>query len=175
MTGRDAEKLAALWTKAQPTVAGFIRAMIQDEDQAAEVLQETAVVCVRKFDSYDAARPFDAWAVGIARLQVFAWRRAATKQQHVLDDDLVARIADSYERMAERAEGRREALRACLENTRGRGRLALRLQYGQGMKTDEIGAEMDMTGGAARTLLSRTRVSLRKCIERRLARQESAT
>ena len=174
MNSRDAEKLAALWTKAQPTVAGFIRAMIPDAEQAEEVLQETAMVCVRKFDTYDPSRPFDAWAVGIARFEVFAWRRACATQQQTLDDEIVARVADSYEQMSAHADGIREALRACLEETRGRGRQALELYYGQDMTTDQVAAEMKMTGGAARTLLSRVRAALRKCIERRRAGQEGA-
>ena len=174
MNTTDAEKLAALWTKAQSTVAGFIFAMIPDSQAADDVLQETAMVCVRKFHTYDPSRSFDAWAVGIARYEVFAWRRNHANRPHLLDDATVERIADSYERLSERADAIRYALYACLEEASGRGRRALELHYGHGMKTEEVAAELKTTGGAARTLLSRTRSALRKCIERRLAVQGGA-
>jgi len=175
MDTADAEKLAAMWTKAQSTVAGFIRALIPEAEAAGDVLQETAMVCVRKFDTYDPSRPFDAWAVGIARFQVFAWRRQHAQQAGLVDDETVERIADRYEQLSERADAIRAALQACLGEMSGRGRRALELQYGHQMKTEGIAAQMEMTAGAIRTLLSRTRSALRKCIERRLAAGEGAS
>ena len=42
-----------LWTAAQPTVSGYVRALVRDRAVADEVLQETSLVLFRRFDEYD--------------------------------------------------------------------------------------------------------------------------
>lgn len=54
----DSERLAALWTQAQPVVGAYIASMVPDYHVRQEVLQNTAVVLVRKFAEYDEDRPF---------------------------------------------------------------------------------------------------------------------
>lgn len=57
-TQEQSEQLAARWTQAQPVVAAYIRTLLPDFHQAEEVLQRVAVVLVRKFEAYDASKPF---------------------------------------------------------------------------------------------------------------------
>jgi RNA polymerase sigma-70 factor (ECF subfamily) len=169
MNSAEAKTLAALWVKAQPTIASFIRVMVPDPQQAEDVLQETAVDCVGKFHTYDRSRPFEAWAVGVARYQVLEWRRKFARQRHIFDDELVKRIAAGYQRQSSRAESMRIALQECVGETSERRRKILELFYGREKKTDVIGDELHMTGMAVRQLLSRTRSALRRCIELRMA------
>jgi hypothetical protein len=42
-----------LWTKAQPFVAAHIGFLVPDFHRAEDVLQQVAVILVRKFDQYD--------------------------------------------------------------------------------------------------------------------------
>lgn len=169
MDSVDAKALAALWVKAQPVVASFIQVMIPDPQQAEDVLQETAVDCVGKFHTFDRSRPFDAWAVGVARNRVLQWRRKFAREKHVFDDELVSRIATGYQRQSSRATAMRIALQHCVRKTTSRSRQVLEMFYGRGKKTDGIAAELQMTGAAVRQLLARTRSFLRQCIERRIA------
>ena len=169
MNPTDAERLAGLWTKAQPTVLSFIHTLVADRNHADDLLQRTAMACVRKFDTYDPSRSFNAWAIGIARYEVLAWRRSQAKDALVFDDELVERITESYERLSDRGGTIRDALAACLEETTGRGREAIDLFYGQGIKVDVVAARMNSSEGSIRTLLYRTRNALRDCIQRRLA------
>ena len=169
MKPSDAEQLAALWTAAQSTVMGFIRTVVTNRTEADDLLQKTAMACVRKFADYDPQRPFPAWAVGIARFEVLAWRRAQATERHVFDDSLVERITESYERLAPRTGPIHDALAACLEEADGRGREAIDLFYGQEMQTQQVAESLDLSPGAVRTLIYRMRGALKKCIERRLA------
>ena len=169
MKPSDAEQLAALWTKAQPLVYSFVRTLVVDRTHVDDLVQRTAVACVRKFSSYQPDRSFNSWAIGIARYEVLAWRRSQAKDVLQFDDDLVARISAGYERVSDQADSLRDALAACLEEQDGPGREAIRLFYGQDLKADKVAAQMDLTPGAVRTLLYRTRNALRKCILKRLA------
>ena len=168
MNSTDAEKLAGLWAKAQPSVTGLIRALVADREQTEELVQRTAVKCVEKFGVFDPSLSFTPWAIGIARLEVFAWRRSRAKQPQLLDDALLEQLAISYERILEREGPLQEALEQCLGAADARDRQALDLYYGHSMNTTEVGQQMELSGVAVRVLLHRARASLRECIERRL-------
>jgi RNA polymerase sigma-70 factor (ECF subfamily) len=169
MQSHQAEQFAALWTAAQPTIAGFVRMLIQDYQQADEVLQRVAVTLVRKFDQYDQSRSFTAWAIGVAKFEVLYFRRERATDRHLFGDEIVDQIASRYEVVAEESDTIRDALRYCLEQLKGRSQDVIDLRYRRGMKSDAIAEEMSLSSGAVRMLLCRVRETLRSCIERRVA------
>jgi RNA polymerase sigma-70 factor (ECF subfamily) len=168
----QAEQFAALWTAAQPTIAGFIRTLVPDYLQADEVLQRVAVTLVRKFDQYDQARPFAAWAVGVAKFEVLYYRRERATDKHLFGDDIVEQIASRYELLAEDVDPVREALRHCLEQLKGRSKRVIDLRYRRGLKSQAIAEEMTLSSGAVRMILCRVRETLRHCIESYIARED---
>ena len=168
MNQPTSERLAVVWTKAQPTVAAYISSVIPDFHQAEDVLHKVAVVLVRKFEQYDPQRPFVGWALGIARLEVLKHRRQHATDRHVFAEDLVARIEAAYGQVSDHLEDRRRALRDCLAEVEGRSREALRLRYVDQLRPAAVATRMDLQPGAVRTLLSRVRTALRACIERRM-------
>lgn len=172
MQPHQAEQFAAVWTAAQPTIAAFIRTLIQDYQQADEVLQRVAVTLVRKFDQYDTSRPFAAWAIGFAKYEVLYFRRERATDKHLFGDQIVEHIASRYELLAEEVDPVREALRHCLEQLKGRSKRVIELRYRRGMKSYAIAEEMALSAGAVRMLLCRVRETLRRCIERDVSRQE---
>ncbi len=172
MQPHQAEQFAALWTAAQPTIAGFIRMLIPDYQQADEVLQRVAVTLVRKFDQYDQLRPFAAWAVGVAKYEVLYYRRERATDRHLFGDEVVDQIASRYELVVEEIDPIREALRYCLGQLKGRSKEVIELRYRRGMKSNAIADEMTLSAGAVRMLLCRVRETLRRCIERRVAAQD---
>jgi RNA polymerase sigma-70 factor (ECF subfamily) len=172
MEPHQAERFAALWTAAQSTIASFIRTLIPDYQQADEVLQRVAVTLVRKFDQYDETRSFAAWAVGVAKFEVLYYRRERATDKHLFSDDIVEQIASRYELLAEDADPVREALRQCVDELKGRSKKVIDLRYRRGMKSMAIADEMMLSAGAVRMLLCRVREALRRCIERRVSRQD---
>lgn len=168
MTSRDTEEFAALWAKSHSTIAAFVRSLTPNFDQAEEILQRVAVTLVRKFSDYDRKRPFSAWAVGVAKNEVLYYRRQRATDKHMFDDELVSQVAMSYQVIAE-DDPAKEILAGCLEQVTGRARQALWLRYFNGFSSDKIAAEMELSSGAVRMLLCRTRSALRECIERQLA------
>ncbi len=170
MLPENVEKLTQLWTAAQPEVAAFVRALVRDATQADDILQQVALQLVRNFDRYDPQRPFVAWAIGIAKNEVLAWRRKMATDRHVFSDAVVELIAAGFERSAEDDGLRRRALTWCYrEALRNRGRRVIDLYYTHGLKSPEIGRQMSISAGAARKLLCRARELLRKCIDARVA------
>jgi RNA polymerase sigma-70 factor (ECF subfamily) len=169
-TQEQSEQLAALWTRAQPVVAAYIRTMLPDFHQAEEVLQRVAVVLVRKFDTYEADKPFVPWAIGFARFEVLRYRRDFATDRHQFDSDIVEQVAELYQSEEIDFAGIRGALRTCVGKLQGRNRQVLTLRYTQDVAPQEIAKEMGMTSNAVRQLLHRVRDSLRQCIERAIAK-----
>jgi RNA polymerase sigma-70 factor (ECF subfamily) len=165
---RQSEKFVALWTAAQPTVMGFIRTLVPDLQEAEDVLQRIAVQMVRKFGEYDPSRPFAAWAIGFAKKEVLYYRRQRATDKHRFGDDVVERLAVTYEQMINEVDPMRIALARCVDELEGRSREVLELFYRQNMGCPSIAAQMGMSHGAVRMLLSRVRGLLRQCIERRV-------
>lgn len=173
MDRQSTEQLAVQWTQAQRLVGAFIATMLGDFDAVDEVLSRVAVAVVRKYEQYDPARPFAAWAIGIARIEVMQYRRLTATDRHIFDDALIDRITQRYQQQAARIDPHRQALSECLKRIDGRARQALELRYVSNFKPAAIARELSMNGGALRMLLTRTRQALRECIERRLARSEA--
>jgi RNA polymerase sigma-70 factor, ECF subfamily len=171
MTPQEAEELAALWTGVQPTVAAFIRTLAPHTGDVEELLQRTAVTLVRKHHEFDHQRPFAAWAIGVAKLEVFAFWRERHNDRHVFDNDLVEEIAEGYRRVTEHPLPVRDWLLQCIAELDGRAHEAIRLRYAKQLKTLEIAETMGLSAGAARVLLTRARTSLRTCMEERQKRQ----
>lgn len=163
------EELARLWTGAQRAVGAYILSLVPDFHEAEEILQRVAVVLVRKFSQYDPKVPFVAWAIRVAQYEVMYHRRQRATDRHVFDDRLMEQVTESHVRLADEATGAEEALRECLKRVTGRGRQAIDLHYGQGLKPAAIATKLGVGPGAARMLLVRVRVLIRECVEARLA------
>lgn len=170
--GRN-EEFTRAWTQVQNTVSSYIHAIVRDYHAAEDLVQEVAVVALRKYDDYDQTRPFGAWVIGIARFKILEQRRRYARGFLVFDSDLTATIGDTYSEMSDELDERRPHLKHCIEQIPARHRESLRLFYEDGLPADRIAERLGRTVGAVRTMLSRLRSSLQRCITQR-AREVSA-
>lgn len=169
MSPHNVEKLTLYWTAAQRAVSAFLRTLLPDPDQCQDVLQQVAVVVVRKFHEFDRSRSFNAWVIGIAKQEVLAFRRRQHTDRLVFSDAMVERIAETYQCvLADKVSDVADALEHCVQKLAGRARTVIGLHYSEDMKTIEIAQRLQMEHGAVRMLLSRARTVLRECIERQL-------
>lgn len=60
------------------------------------------------------------------------------------------------------------ALEQCLQNVKGKARMAIDLNYRAGLKYAEVGKKLGMKPEGVRTLMKRTVAKLRECMERKL-------
>ena len=166
------EEFTRLWTEAQPVVAAYIRALVRDFQEAEDLLQEVAVILLRKFPEYDAERAFVAWGIGIAKREVLMARRRHARDFLCCETDLLERISDTYAELAPELEARFRALSDCLQLVKGRKIELLRLRYEEALKPESIAQRIGIGVATVRVILSKTRASLRHCIERKLRREQ---
>src|SRR5271168_713608 len=106
------EQFTRLWTEAQPKLAGYISFLIPNFQEAEDVLQDVAVLLLRKFPSFDGQRPFVCWAIGVAKLEVLMSRRRHARSFLCYREDLLDLITEAYEEVAPELEQPR-ALEEC--------------------------------------------------------------
>lgn len=173
MNLKQTEELAVRWTKAQPMVAAFIASLVPDFHQAEDVLHQVAVVLVRKFAEYDHTQPFEAWAIGMARLEVLKHRRKFVHDKHLFDDAVVNLVSEEFIALRDELDDRRQALLECLKQLNGRFLQVLQLRYFEGLEPTSIAERWAMPPGAVRAVLHRAREALRRCIDHRLSPREA--
>ena len=158
-----------LWTQAEPTVAGYVSSMVRDFHACEDLLQEIAVVLLRKFDEYDTDRPFVAWALGVARLEILSGRRSHARSRLSFREDLLQAVTEAYEELAPELGMRAIALRKCLKIVKGRNLEVLELRYERALKPQHIANELGLAAGNVRVILNRIRNMLRECVDRKLS------
>lgn len=167
-----AELLVRLLARHQEALFRYIFALLPNEEDARDALQETSVALYRKFAEYDPDKPFLAWAYRFAYLEVLKQRERNQRGARLLSSELLDRIAREREQLEPMLNDRLLALDACLEKLAPADRELVRLRYQE--KTD-IEQLAQKSGSSRRTLyrnLDRIRQMLFNCIMRRLATSE---
>jgi RNA polymerase sigma-70 factor (ECF subfamily) len=165
----DHERFTRAWIQAQPALAAYLSSLIRDPHAVDEALQNVAVALVRTFADYDPARPFVAWAMGMAKIEVLRLRRQNARAPVALPPDLIDLMAETFAEIDEELEPRRHALRECLRGVQGRASDLVRLRYSDDLDPETIAARVGLTAGNVRIILHRVRATLLTCVERRLA------
>ena len=168
----SAEELAVQWTKAQRKVEAFILSLVPDFSQADDILQNVAMVVVRKQAEYDMDLPFLPWAIQIARFEVLKHRRTMARDRHQFGESVMSQLADAHLREGPELNERRRLVSRCIEQVRGRARRALQFRYVDDLKPSEIAQKLGIGAGAARMILMRARNTVRQCVEKGLAERD---
>ncbi len=153
-------------TRAQASIAAYIRSLLPTHPDYMDVLQEVNVTLWRKQKSYQPGTNFKAWAFTVARFHVMSVRRKlATQGKHLLfSDGLTEQLADPEVYRNEDGERRLAALRLCLGELREKDRELIRVRYSEGMTLEEHARDHRRNAGTIRATLRRLRDILRRCI-----------
>jgi len=157
-----------LWTEAQPAVAMYVRAMVRDAHAASDILQNTAVLLLRKFEEWDSSRDFLPWAMGFAKFELLAHHRDSGRDRLVFDESLLSALAESWPCVMSEVGHEQSALQDCLETLAPKAREIVKLRYFGDLKMPEVAERLGSTAGAVRIALMRIRRQLADCVQRRL-------
>jgi RNA polymerase sigma-70 factor, ECF subfamily len=151
---------------------GFIRAHVRHGQDAEDVFQEVAEIIVQKLQAGEQVRDFRAWSHEIARLCVLRYVRRQGRAARPFGEELTAIVDAAYLRAPEPATlaAEAEALRRCLERLPARNRALLERRFVADESFAQIAAAVGATEAAVRRAVSRARLALSGCVERRLGR-----
>lgn len=162
---------AEQFARCQNRVYAFVVALAPRWSDADEIFQRTTVVLWEKWDQFDPARSFIAWACGIARLEALKYFSQRDTHCVTLSNEVMEQIASDYSQQEETLDARTTALEQCLQKLPDGQRSLLESCYlGRG-KIADIAAALDTTSNALYLKLRRIRTALHECIDGVLHRE----
>lgn len=167
-------EVTRLWTLAVPAVSAFVASLVRDFQDRDDVLQDTAVAVVGSFDQYDPARPFLAWALGVARNQALLHLRRKGRDRLAFDTPAVEALAAAFADIAPAEVHKLDRLRDCVAALDAKSRELCRLRYADDLKPAAIGERLGVGANAVAKAIQRVRDRLRACVERKAAGREGA-
>lgn len=168
MSEETHRKFLELHMAHQKELFAFLLAGSRDYSQAEELLQKVTIILWEKFSEFDPARPYPAWAFGIARRQLALHFRESRKREVSLPADLLEEISLGMETDAELLSSESRALTQCLDKLPEHSRDLLRKRYVEGSSLADLAQAMGQTLAALNMRLVRIRKALLDCTARAL-------
>ncbi len=157
----------------QDLLRAVLLAATRSAQDAEDLLQDVLVLLWEKSGEYDPARPFRAWALGVARLEMLKWRQRRARSRPVSSLEALEALTQAAERRAEELDGQRKHLEDCLQRLSPPARDLLRLRYGESLAVGEIARRVASTAAAVERALVRARTAIRSCMELKWSRAKA--
>ena len=142
--------------------------MLENTQDAEDVLQETSMILWKKFDDFELGTNFAAWAIKVARYEAMKARRRKCREANLFSETFLEGLSREVERSMNLLESRREALAQCLDKLPEGDRQLLKERYERNMSARELASQNGRSERGIRNSLLRIRTRLLKDIERTL-------
>jgi len=170
----QSEEIAVFWTQSQRSVSAYISSLVPNFQDSDDILQNVAVIAVKKFVQFDKNRSFISWVMGIARNEILKYYTEKGKTHAIPDIEAIKSIADVYESELS-ANDRYErdmkaALSSCIERLRGKWKHILEMYYLREQSSSRIAQQLAMTRSNVFVSLHRIRYALKECVSKEINR-----
>mgnify|MGYP000911886156 FL=1 len=162
------ENLVLLLTQHQEPLFRYIFSLVPCEADARDILQETSVALFRKFDQYDATRPFLPWAYRFAYLQVQKHRERSARLPLLFSEDVMDLIANERAHIEPRLDVRLRLLDVCLGKLTPQDKELVTRRYALREGAEEMMRRFDMSRRTLFRNLEMLRQRLHECVTRQL-------
>jgi RNA polymerase sigma-70 factor (ECF subfamily) len=167
-TPLNPENLVLLLTQHQEPLFRYIFSLVACEADARDILQETSLALYRKFDAYDASRPFLPWAYRFAYLQVQKHRENAARSPLLFSEDVMDLLAHDRERMEPELDQRLLFLDGCLAKLTAQEKELVTSRYAMRQGVEEMMQRFAMSRRTLFRNLELLRQRLHDCVTRQL-------
>lgn len=168
--GGEIDAYAELVRRHQDEVWRIAALALRDVAATEDLVQQVFVNAYLALPGFERGRDFGVWLRSIARNQVRKELRDSLRRERKLrryHDWLLVDLERSEE-SERRMDTLREALARCREELAEPAGEALAMRYDRALSFEQIAAALGRTVAATRQLLTRVRLALRQCIERRM-------
>jgi RNA polymerase sigma-70 factor (ECF subfamily) len=162
------ELLVRLLAKHQEDLFRYIFALLPHEEDARDVLQETSLALCRKFEDYDAAKPFLAWAFGFAHVEVMKQRERNQRGTRFLNREVLDHLMRERAEQEDDLQWRLLALEHCLEQLAPADHELIQQRYQGRVKMEVLIRQQQSSRRTFFRRLERIRRRLFECINRRM-------
>lgn len=164
---RDQQSIAIqrLFVAQAPALRAWLLGVVPDPALADDLVQETFLTVIRKFEEFQPDSNFRAWMFTIARFKLLEACRHHAARAVTLEPAAMELLIGDQSEVPAHPEDRLNCLSACLEKLPLRSREVIELRYFSGLRPPYIAARMSWTLNSVNVALSRARAMLRDCIE----------
>lgn len=164
----NTENLILLLTQHQAQLFRYIFSLMPCEADARDILQETSVALYRKWDQYDAARPFLAWAYRFAYLQVQKHREKSARSPLLFSEDVMDLLANERAHIEPQLDERLRLLDGCLGKLTPQDHELVMGRYAQRQSAEDMMQRFDMSRRTLFRNLELLRQRLHECVSKQL-------
>ena len=160
-----------LWTQHEQPLRALIRSCVPRNSEVDEVMQSVSVVAWQKFTTLNDPAKFGAWVAMIARYEVLMARRRVARERLVLDEDIVAKLAEEGAQEMPLRHRQLDALDRCVAKLPEERRKLALAAYSLGVSMKDLAAQLGRTEGSLYQLIARIRQDLCICMEKSLGEE----
>ncbi|QDT60121.1 RNA polymerase sigma factor [Stieleria bergensis] len=175
----DYATFVSLLARYDQQIRRFIAMLMHSSDAVDDVMQETAIECWNKFETFtgqgdpDEPEEFVRWANVIARYKVLSWQRDRARDRLVFQEELVHLLADTVHDEWDRLESERQAVQACLQKLPPRQRQLVLSVHSPGQSVADVARQTGQKPRRLYTVLNGLRKQLLLCVQDRITVQAS--
>jgi RNA polymerase sigma-70 factor (ECF subfamily) len=153
-------------------LVAYLRAGVRDSHSVDDLYQETVLTAWKRLEDFDRQRPFGPWLRGIAGKAMLAYYRKSSQAAQPLDDEALQWLNNRFEaihRMSgDTFEEKLVALRECIAALPETYQRPITLRYTEQRALAEIESILSLAAETLKKRLSRAKVRLAECLERKL-------
>jgi RNA polymerase sigma-70 factor (ECF subfamily) len=164
-----------LFSQCERQLFAYIWSLVPSDQDARDVLQETAAALWEKLEEYDAEKPFTTWARKFAHIQVLKHRETQARGYTNLirfADETISALSAEFEEHRDVIDLRQEALTGCLQRLSDNDVELLRSRYWTQDNLRQQAKASELNEDQMYRRLNKIRKQLRDCINAAIARGE---
>jgi RNA polymerase sigma-70 factor (ECF subfamily) len=168
-TAHQHDQFVERFVRSQNRIYAYVATLLPNRADAEEVFQQTSLLLWKKWQQFDPARDFVAWACGMAHHEVRNFLRKHRDRGRVyLSDEVLAEVAQARLELHDVLESRQQALRRCLDQLAPEMRTLLERCYAANASIKAVAASLGKQPNMLYMTLKRLRRILFDCINRTL-------
>ena len=150
---------------------GMIRNGVRGQMEVDEVMQRVSLIAWKKFEQLEKPDDFPRWAAAIARFEIMKFRRERARDRLQFNDRVTQMLMTESIEETEIRDHRIHLLEECLKELPEDRRELLMQAYESESSMKELAEQVGRTPDALYQMMSRLRITLLLCIERKMGKQ----
>ena len=150
---------------------GMIRNGVRGQMEVDEVMQRVSLIAWEKFEQLEKLDDFPRWAAAIARFEIMKFRRERARDRLQFNDRVTQMLMTESSEETEIRDHRIHLLEECLKELPEDRRELLMQAYESESSMKELAEQVGRTPDALYQMMSRLRITLLLCIERKMGKQ----
>lgn len=161
------ENFLKLLAQSENVLRSYLRALVEEQSQIAEVMQNVFIIGWRKYDQFSGSESdFTKWLCVIGKYEALKYRKSLSRDRHVLSEELVYQIADEGEEDISSHSMWIEQLEHCMEKLSPNNRELINEAYSPHCSIKELAERDNKSPNALYQKLNRIRNQLATCMDK---------